>query len=372
MNQHTVQVVPEAGKLLTPEQRRFNQLVAKIDKLRASLAQWQAQRPVAAEALARRVRPLNEQLHAQQCRLAHALEAQCTAKAWTAAQRRTLVDELCELLNILIDDELTTEADAAAFKAMYDRHAELSHDEERQESMQMMRAMFEGATGVDLGDAEFADEEELLAHAQRRLHEQVRAEGEAREAARAARPPRKQTAAQRRRAQEAEAAAQSQREIYRKLASALHPDRASDEADRTQRTAMMARVNQANDAGDLLALFALQLEIEQVDAAHIARATAERARHYNQLLAAQVKALEAEIEAQQMAVRADFMLDPFEPIRPQQLGRLVEDQVAELRAVLSHIDRMLRQLADPVSAKRLVKDLQRERKQFNSDFDIPF
>jgi hypothetical protein len=372
MGQHTLQLVPEAGKALTPEQRRFNQLVAKIDKLRASLAQWQAQRPVAAEALARRLRPLQEQLHAQQCRLAHALEAQCAAKGWTAAQRRVLAQELCELLDLLIDDELTTEADAATFKALYDRRGEISHDEERQQSMQMMRAMFEGATGVDLGEAEFADEEELLAHAQRRLHEQVRAESEARDAAQAARPPRKQTAAQRRRAQEAEAAAQSQREIYRKLASALHPDRASDDADRAQRTALMVRVNQANDAGDLLALFALQLEIEQVDAAHIARATAERARHYNQLLAAQVKALEAEVEAQQMAVRADFLLDPFEPVRPQQLAALVEQQVAQLRAVLSQVDRMIQQLGEPASAKRLVKDLQRERKRFDQDFDIPF
>lgn len=361
----SLQVVAGAGQALTPEQRRFNQLITKIDKLRALLAQWQQQRPLAMQAMAQRQQPLLVQLQARQRGLALQLEQQIGQPGWTPAQRRLLKDELCELLDMLIVDERTDPADLAELKAWHDRHARQAYDAAQAESLQAMCAMVEQATGVDLGDADFADEDDLLNHARRRLHDERLADEEAREAARAARPPRRQTAAQRRRAQEAEAAAQSQREIYRKLASALHPDRAADEADRAHRTAMMVRVNRANDAGDLLALFALQLEIEQVDAAHIARATAERARHYNQLLAAQVQALEGQIEAQQTAVRAEFMLDPFEPLRPQQLMGLVDDEVGQLRAVISEVDRILRQLGTPAGARRWLKQRQRERKSMD-------
>ena len=49
------------------------------------------------------------------------------------------------------------------------------------------------------------------------------------------------------------------RNMYRKLASALHPDRARDEAERIHKTALMGQVNAAHDAKDLLTLMRLQL-----------------------------------------------------------------------------------------------------------------
>ncbi len=48
-----------------------------------------------------------------------------------------------------------------------------------------------------------------------------------------------------RREAEAQQATQSVREVYRKLASALHPDRETDERQREAKTALMQRVNQA-------------------------------------------------------------------------------------------------------------------------------
>jgi curved DNA-binding protein CbpA len=69
------------------------------------------------------------------------------------------------------------------------------------------------------------------------------------------------------------------REIYRKLASALHPDRETDEREREAKTALMQRVNQACEAQDLLALLQLQLQIEQIDERHIANAGEQRLKH---------------------------------------------------------------------------------------------
>jgi len=64
-------------------------------------------------------------------------------------------------------------------------------------------------------------------------------------------------------------ATQSIREIFRKLASALHPDRETDRKGREVKTALMLQVNRAYAGNDLLTL--LELQIEQVDASHIAR-----------------------------------------------------------------------------------------------------
>jgi curved DNA-binding protein CbpA len=41
------------------------------------------------------------------------------------------------------------------------------------------------------------------------------------------------------------------REVFRKLASELHPDRETDPAEHARKTELMQRVNQAYKAGDL-------------------------------------------------------------------------------------------------------------------------
>jgi hypothetical protein len=136
----------------------------------------------------------------------------------------------------------------------------------------------------------------------------------------------------------------------------------------------MQRVNQAHDGKDLLALFALQLEIEQVDAAHIARATAERAQHYNRVLADQLATLQAQIQAHENSFRMDWACDPYLRLDPRRLGALLEGEVAELRATIFEAQRELRLLDDPVSAKRWLARVRREQASVDSGppLDFPF
>ena len=349
--------------------------MAKIEALRERLGQWQRQRPLLAQAHGQRIRPLLRVLHGKRIDLADRLEQLLAQSGWTKGQRGTLRTELCELLADLIEDEDTDDTQAARLKALYDQHAEVDYDTENQESLQAMRELIEETTGLDLGDGAFESEDALLHHARQRLHAHDEAEAERRATRHSAKPRKPPTPAQQRREQEEQAAALSLREIYRKLASALHPDRAADEPDRAHRTAMMKRVNKANDAKDLLALFSLQLEIEQVDAAHIAQASAERARLYNKLLADQAKALQAEIEGIELSVRLDYLLDPFETVHPQHLMKFLDQAERELRGAIVRMDRELSQLAEPASAKRWLKRRRDEQKlldRFGGDVDCPF
>jgi len=99
------------------------------------------------------------------------------------------------------------------------------------------------------------------------------------------------------------------REIFRKLASALHPDRESDTKQREAKTVLMQKVNQACTANDLLTLLELQLRIEQIDASHIANASAQRLKHYNKVLTEQLGELRMEVERVEMGFRVDFGLE---------------------------------------------------------------
>src|SRR5690606_20305824 len=95
-----------------------------------------------------------------------------------------------------------------------------------------------------------------------------------------------------RKAQAAREASVSVREVYRKLVSALHPDREIDAAERKRKTRLMQRANQAYERNDLLELLALQIETEQIDAAALASVPEERLKHYNQVLLDQARVLD--------------------------------------------------------------------------------
>lgn len=362
-------IAASAERPLTLEQRKFNQLVRKIDAARAELRDWQEQVPLFAQAHDRLVRPLRSEFYACHLEMVHRLDAMLARSGWTKVQRNTMRQILCNTAGMVIEDERTDAALAAELKTLYNRHAETDFDTENREAVASMKDLFESMTGVDLGDDALETEEDLFA----RTEERLRARVEETERNRSKRPARPSAAARRREA-DAEQAAQSLREVYRKLASALHPDRAADGPDRIARTVLMQRVNQANDAKDLLALFALQLEIEQIDAEHLARASAERAKHYNHVLAEQLAELQAQIQARQSAFCMDFEIDPFLRLNPRKLGVLLEREAIDTRAMIAAARRDLRQLDDPAAAKRWLARVRREQQAIDTDlpFDFPF
>jgi hypothetical protein len=344
------------GQALTPEQRRFNQLLARLDKARAELQAWDEQARVFAAMHAQRVAPLQEELLGFQVKLIRRLDALLGERSakWTKRERRRIRGDLCDLIAGLLGAADTAGAALGSeMKALFAKHAGHDYETESREAMAAAKEMFEFVSGLDLGDEEFASEDDLLRAAQERF-----AEAEEAQAQRRAR--RKPNAAERRRERERAEASQSLREVYRRLAAAIHPDRAGDDADRERRNALMQRANRAYDGRDLLALLSLQLEIEQVDAEHLARATAERAQQYNRLLADQLREIGAEIDARRIALCIQHGLDPDDPPRLDRLGAVLEGLVRECRAKLAQAQRDLAQLDDPARAKDFLRRRWRE------------
>ncbi|WP_228325695.1 J domain-containing protein [Xanthomonas cassavae] len=157
------------------------------------------------------------------------------------------------------------------------------------------------------------------------------------------------------------------RELYRKLASSLHPDRASDASDHATRTELMQRLNAAYKANDLLGLLELQAEIGLLDAQGVDAITPVRLQEYNRELDRQCKELKHQLTLHAMDFCDEYGLDlPTQP-KPERLDKLltqykrdVSDDVGELRRDV----RAMRALDDAQAVKRWLK-LQRSRFAFN-------
>jgi hypothetical protein len=356
---------------LDAHQRKFNRLLGQLDKARAELAGWQTEASRFATAYDQLVRPQMMELRGHRAEAARCMDALLGQQGWTRAEQQLLRELVCETAACLVDDAGLGDDEQAAFKVLHDKHADVDFDTENREALAGMKGLFEAVTGLDLGDAEAASEEDIIRRAHERMRQQAEeqgrsqaSEGEDAASARRSRKPGKAAAAKALREQEAaQVASQNLREVYRKLAGALHPDRAADEADRATRTERMQRANQAYEVGNLLGLLALQLEIEQVDAAHVARITSERAAQLSRLLAEQLAELKSERMALHVAFCHGYGLDPMhQMLSAKKLGRLLQDEVAQMHAALATARQDLRHLrGERADTKRWLKQIRRYR-----------
>ncbi len=343
------------------EQRRFQSLLEQIDQARQHLQAWQTQLPVFAQRHARHNAPLLAALAAARRALAFELEALRAGPRWTRAERATMSAMICAIAGTLLD---AVDADDAELKNLFDRHAEVAYDRQGQHELASMQALFESIGGFDFGERPVESADELLQRAQAQLSQD-------REAARRQRKPPRQTAAQRRAEEDQRRISQTVREVYRKLASTLHPDRMPADlgaAERAARIEQMQRANRAYEAGDLLALLELQLQIEQVDIAHAAGVAAEQLRHFNKVLAGQLQELRTEIDGLQQAFCASYGLLTQRRIDPDKLGVLLKEEARAVNAEQLLVDMQRRALkAGGDQARRMLRQWRADQRRAELD-----
>lgn len=358
-----LEIAAASGHGDSPEHKRFKALLGKIEKARERLQAWQQQLPVYARAHDEQLKPLLERLRASRRAWAFELEAVLAAQRWSKIESASIDQMICQLAGALLDTE---EAPDPELKDLYNRHAELDFDIEAQQHLDSMKRTLEEMAGVDLGDEPVASVEDLM----RRAHEQGAGQPQPDEPPSPRKPTRK-TAAQRRAEADELRISQTVREVYRKLASALHPDRAAADlpaAEHAARTALMQRANRAYEAGDLLSLLALQLEIEQVDIHHAAGIAAEQVRHFNKVLAGQLRELESEIDGRQQAFCASYGLLIEQRLDPLKLGLLIKEQVRDIGFAQARIDHDRRTLrGDESLARRFLKLWRQEQRAIRFD-----
>ena len=337
---------------LSPSQQRFNRLLEKIDKVKNQIAEIQTlgdvYRPLYESTLA----PLRKQQMSAMRRMALWLDERLERKGLSPAQKRAGIEILCGLCRTLAADG------DEAMAALHDKRSPLSLRQQEEGQAAVMRSMIEGVLGKPLDmDPHYVSLDPLdavMRASHEHLHEAAQAERERYDAAQA-RKKKKPTAAQRKAGQQQEDAETVLRQVFRQLASALHPDRERDPAEQRRKTALMSEANAAYGRQDLVALLHLQLRIAQTDTRDLLQQPEERIAAMSLLLKQQVAELESELFARQEQLEQELDVDFFQVPSAAILQSYLTLQQCALKDELASMESDLQAVQDDAGFKRWLK-----------------
>ncbi len=356
---------------LSKGQKTFNALIKQIEQGRAKLTAWEAVQAPYHQKYATVLQPLYKDAEDLQVKTVHALDKAGTQPGLTKAERR----EIAAVITNMAQDLLLGREDEA-LKAVFNKYSDVDYDEIEAEDEAGLKSAMEDLLGVELDDdIDLRSPDAVLQQAQARLFERQAQEDADRKIWQERQATRKKSAKQL--AKEAQEETEEQqlrlsiREIYRKLASALHPDREPDPLERERKTKLMQRVNQAYDKNNLLQLLELQLELEQIDQAAINNVSEDRLKHYNKILREQLLELQHEILRVESGFMAQAMLDPFESLSPKSVIKNLSAEIANVQRDIRELKKDLLAFEDIHRLKAWLKTLRKQNRR-DEFYDFPF
>lgn len=339
---------------LSPAQKRFNELLARIERLTHNLQRLQAWSDRHRHAHVQALHTAAQQMRALRKSLLLFLHDQLHSADLTAQQQRMARNKLRSLLDVLsplADPQVQALADLYGDDGLdQEEAAELAEAAER------VRAKIEAALGQPIDNpSQYKTPEAMVAAGMRQWQRQQQADDERKAHKRAARKAKNKPVADQAEAPQADAKT-TLRTIYRQLASALHPDREPDAQVREHKTALMSEVNAAYEKADLTTLMRLQMQVTQVDAKASSRLADDKLTAMCALLKEQVAALEDDLEQLQIRLSRELCIavraDADEALMTQALQRMKADQ----RHEVDTLEADLRRIAHEAELKRWLKE----------------
>jgi hypothetical protein len=342
---------------LSPEQKKFNSLIKRIESQKKLLGDWQAALEYCQLEAMKKLDPLNKTLSEHQAAMIQLLDEHLMRHKFSKLQEDKLLFLITDLCSGLLEKH-----DNDDIKAIYNKYAEVDYDtakeEERALATEAMKAVFDAEFDVRFEDEDI-DLDNPHATAER-LFEKLAAR-EAEEAAANAsahaqrRKTAKQAAKEAREAEEAANSSKSVQSVYRQLASALHPDREPDPVERERKTKLMQQVTVAYRNKDLLKLLELQLAAEQIDEHRLGSLGTERLKHYNKVLGDQLAELKEETQLKQEQIRLMLRLHPSERPTPKGLIKLLKQDIESTQLAIQNVRQDLRNFQDARHLKQWLK-----------------
>lgn len=348
---------------------RFDTLVAKIDDLRTQIQQWEAFHPQHQQRVQTEFAPIygrwNEGREAMVLLLDRLLtELPAGVRPLGKVQKNKLTHILCGMASALLEDQ----PDNTEVMAAFDRHSEVSYAEQAQASREFTREMLGRGMGIDLGeDDPSLSHQDMLDQAKAKLMEQLTEMQQQADAEQEARQAKFSAPHLKKKEQADQEVKQSVREVYRKLASSLHPDRETDPVERERKTALMQKVNQAYDNKDLLTLLTLQIEIEQISAKDLAALPETRLKHYIKVLEEQVAQLRMELEDHWIHYADIEGLSPWEHPTPTKVASVLTADINQIKQNIKLLEQDLKALPDRRYLSAWLKTFQLPN--MNDDFE---
>jgi len=319
-----------SAKHATPEQKSFRKLIAKIEAVRTDLVLWRGFLDKHEKQYAEQAAPLFARYREKRIEMTQLLDRHMSDPMLKKTHRGKVTEMLLDMLASLIAEEHDD-----ALVRLYDMYSDASFSEEQAQEQEFIQSVAEEFFGIDMTDVPL-DSPEAMAQAFEAQFAQAEVHRE--NGARPHKKSAKALAKEARIAEIEEGATKSVRAVFRQLASALHPDRELDPAERARKTALMQDVNRAYDARDLLALLELQLKIEQINPASLVDLGRERLVHYNRVLQEQLLRLEEELQDITMPITLTLGNEAPRTLTPAFVTRAFEADLADTRQCLGALE----------------------------------
>ncbi len=341
-----------SGQTLAPEQKQFNLLLGKIEKLKESLAQLHTLADGFRQQYSKKINPLIEQQRLLNMQILQFLDQRLQSKGLSAKVRGGMEEIICGLAIVMLHGPDAVEMQAVLERYHYEDDEEddeeLSEHDDAQVAAEM-KSMMQNLFGINMSDEEMGGSAEDVFEATMRKMNEAQAMRDAGKA------KRKKSAQQKTSDQDELDAGKALQGIYRKLASALHPDREPDETERLRKTALMKQANAAYEKKDLLTLLQLQLQAEQINPQSMNAVAQDKLRHFNRVLKEQAASLQDQLREAEHKVCMEFRMMPRSRVTANSLQTAL---AASVRGVGEQLQIMQRDLqliqADP-ALKRWVK-----------------
>ncbi|SCC92992.1 putative DnaJ-class molecular chaperone [Thiomonas sp. X19] len=316
---------PSSQAPLSKNQRAFNTLVRKLERARKTLAQWEQFMPEFQANCLQAQSPRLQAFNAVRKALLHKLDTAYGDARFNPTDRR----RIREIVQDIGADILLAEDDAMV-RALMQRYA----PPERPAQHDSTDDLF-GFDDLPPQPGADVDEEALF-----RQFQEAAASAAKEQIAHPARAPRQDTQQ-----------AQTVRSIYRKLASALHPDRETDAARKAHKTTLLQRANKAHAEQDLHTLLSLQLEIAMIDPAQLASMAEAQFKVFSAALKRQLREVEHKIKEIEFGIRNAFPELDDGAIHPQRIQRAFEASLLGLDEARQEIEDLLARADNPKALK---------------------
>ncbi|MES2324917.1 MAG: molecular chaperone DnaJ [Pseudomonadota bacterium] len=331
--------------------KQFNALIKKLEAERMRLAAWHEALPAIRRQVEEDYLPLTQAFDEQRKALIKVFDQACSHKAIGKKERAKLTELITSIGIALLDA-----GDDDEVRDIFNRHAGGDGVFGTDEFAASIKDIAQDMFGVRFDDdVDLASPEALFkAMSEKMAAQQQEAQAQGRKPAKPAKPSARETRQQ----AEQQRLQQSVRDIFRKLASALHPDREPDEVERVRKTALMQRVNAAYAANDLLGLLELQLEVEQIDQAALDRLGEDRIKMYNKILDSQVRELQRETHELEYSLMRETQQPRPRQLTPKTLLMCLHADIAEMQRNVDTIAQDVGDFQDIRALKAWLKDYQ--------------
>lgn len=361
-----LRIVRQSRKALSKEQGAFNKLLTEVQRLQNRLAAWREFEEKQQQQVSSVLMPLVESVRQARARFinscAEVLDGKHGGDAPKKVERRQMVALVLEVCETYFAEP--GESDPGVI-AIFDAYSPVSHAEHQRMDATDFRDEAREMFGIDIPeDIDLDNLDEFLASAFAASADQDEDgfEEELNQSQKRKRSRKTRGGSGSLNDSVPVDPKRSVRDVYRKLASALHPDRGINDEDRNRRNELMQRVNVAYEGVDLLALLELQLEIQQIDEDHLTTVPETVLQQYNRVLRDRVTSLKGEIRVITDQFRMAMSEDP-RSMTPAVVESDFERYLEQIRSDVDQLQEWAGMFRVTAYRKAWLKDWESERRE---------